>query len=496
MNPSIKTILAVAMTSAALSTAHAAPFIGYDARSAGMGGTGVASSKVAHATYFNPSLLANASDRDNFGVALPQIGAYFVDENDLIDGIDAFTESPVFDDFALTVDNLALTFNDIDADLAAIDAAAQIGDAAAVTAAQLQFNSHLSRLNTLGGTGGQLNTNIADLNLALTGISRRVMSGGIGGGGSIAIPSKTLAAALSVHTSAVFAGELIYTPEDSNTLVGYGAALGEFITTVNTYNTALTDLQAAPNATTLAALDTAKSDVNLFSSSPDGNGNILINNSLLDTTTSLTSNAHFTAAAITDFGFSLATRGNNLAVGVTPKIQLIEVYDYVFSLDQLNFSITDVVDAGEKFTAFNLDAGVSYRLGGGKYNIILGGVVKNVLGGEHVTKLGTVIKTSPQARVGAALSGKWFTLTADMDLTRNDPIAFERATRYVSLGSELDLKFLKLRLGYRADMVNSSEVFTAGIGLFNIINISAFADTLTTADMREAGVMIDLELSF
>ena len=122
MNRSIKTVLAVAMTSAYISTAYAAPFIAYDARAAGMGGAGVAAAEVAHATYFNPSLLADAGKGANFGLALPQLGFYIVDENDLIDGVDAFTESPVFDDFAFTVDDLAITFNDIDADLTAIDA--------------------------------------------------------------------------------------------------------------------------------------------------------------------------------------------------------------------------------------------------------------------------------------------------------------------------------------------------------------------------------------
>ena len=54
----IKQLIATSTLAALSSTALAVPFSVYDARSAGMGGTGVASAHISSAPFYNPAMLA------------------------------------------------------------------------------------------------------------------------------------------------------------------------------------------------------------------------------------------------------------------------------------------------------------------------------------------------------------------------------------------------------------------------------------------------------
>lgn len=75
---------------AALShTALAAPFSIYDARSAGMGGTGVASAHISSAPFFNPAMLAAQREKEDFAL-LVGAGISGQDNNKLIDDLEAF----------------------------------------------------------------------------------------------------------------------------------------------------------------------------------------------------------------------------------------------------------------------------------------------------------------------------------------------------------------------------------------------------------------------
>ena len=68
-----RSLLAVAVTALSIQTAYAAPFMPMDARGLAMGNTGVASAKLAHAPAYNPSLLAQAGEKDDFALLLPPI---------------------------------------------------------------------------------------------------------------------------------------------------------------------------------------------------------------------------------------------------------------------------------------------------------------------------------------------------------------------------------------------------------------------------------------
>mgnify|MGYP000509342224 CR=1 FL=1 len=80
--------------------ATAAPNPFQDARSFAMGGTGVASSSPAGASFHNPALLAieHEEKHDGFGLILPSVNATFADDEEVIDQIDDIQdEIDIFD---------------------------------------------------------------------------------------------------------------------------------------------------------------------------------------------------------------------------------------------------------------------------------------------------------------------------------------------------------------------------------------------------------------
>ena len=106
---------------------------------------------------------------------------------------------------------------------------------------------------------------------------------------------------------------------------------------------------------------------------------------------------------------------------------------------------------------------------------------------------------NPMIRAGISHKTNWTKVAFDLDLTENDPVAFEDATQYASLGAELNvLRFVQLRAGYRANLAGSGQdVMTAGIGL------SPFAIHLDLGVManvddpeKEAGVAFEFGIEF
>ena len=85
----IKHILATTALTALSGTALAAPFAVYDARSAGMGGTGVASAHISSAPFYNPAMLAAQREEEDFSLLLG-VGVSAQDNNKLIDDLEAF----------------------------------------------------------------------------------------------------------------------------------------------------------------------------------------------------------------------------------------------------------------------------------------------------------------------------------------------------------------------------------------------------------------------
>lgn len=85
----IKQLLLTSTLTALSSTVLAAPFSVYDARSAGMGGTGVASAHISSAPFYNSAMLAAQREEEDFSLLLGA-GVSAQDNNKLIDDLEAF----------------------------------------------------------------------------------------------------------------------------------------------------------------------------------------------------------------------------------------------------------------------------------------------------------------------------------------------------------------------------------------------------------------------
>lgn len=186
---------------------------------------------------------------------------------------------------------------------------------------------------------------------------------------------------------------------------------------------------------------------------------------ITDPTNNMTSAALGRGAVITEVGVALAKEFDfldGIGVGVTPKFQKIDTFDYA-----LNIETADVkFDEGKKaYNSFNLDAGVGKDF---KNNWKAGAVIKNILPKSYTTARGNKLEMKPQVRVGAAHQTSWSMVTMDLDLLENDPIAtgFDTPTQYAGIGVELDaFDLFQLRLGYRHNISDSdTSVATAGLG--------------------------------
>lgn len=75
----------------ASSLTQAAPFFIFDARSAAMGNTGVASGNLGQAMYMNPAMLAEQKQEDDFSIGM-NLGLAYDDEFDVLDLYDEFQD--------------------------------------------------------------------------------------------------------------------------------------------------------------------------------------------------------------------------------------------------------------------------------------------------------------------------------------------------------------------------------------------------------------------
>lgn len=88
----LKQLLVTSALATLGSTAIAAPFSVYDARSAGMGGTGVASAQISSAPFYNPAMLATQREEEDFALLLGA-GVSAQDNNKLLDDIEAYNDA-------------------------------------------------------------------------------------------------------------------------------------------------------------------------------------------------------------------------------------------------------------------------------------------------------------------------------------------------------------------------------------------------------------------
>lgn len=554
-----RSLLATTIALVIAQQASAAPLLPIDARGLAMGSTGVASAKLVHAPQYNPALLSTAKDTDTVAVSLPQLGVIVSDEEEMIDVLDDLSEGDyktgtngeslsLIDYFEDITDNIEdILINDdsgIETQLneleALIDNVEGNGGNDSTTSSQL--TSATNTLNTsaqsLNGQTGDLKDTTFDLTDELSSISGRVLRGSLGINGAIAIPNETFSAAISVSSSAFFSGRLFFSDKDKSLLNGYADAINQYSEKTEDFTQSTQDLAAAvatleacspgPCGTEQAAVDTAAAEavnnqeaLRNFNYDKDGRTILTAVDGDITLEDELDSNVQVIAVGITDIGLTLSRSfkiaDHDIAIGITPKLQTIKTFNYVETVENEDLE-DEGIESGEKeiefadteqdFSAFNLDIGAAYQFGGTKQWQV-GVVAKNLLSktykaesnanpttGEKTT---ANIDINTQFRAGISHTTDWTVVALDLDLIENDPVAFEAATQYASIGAELDLLDLfQLRAGYRTNL-SASDASVASIGLgfspFGAhLDIAAMANP--AAPEKEVGVAMELGFNF
>lgn len=177
------------------------------------------------------------------------------------------------------------------------------------------------------------------------------------------------------------------------------------------------------------------------------------------------------AGAVSDFGvalsFPLSIVNMPVMVGVSPKLQRIDTYNYVVSAN--NFDSSDFNDSKYRNdeTTFNLDIGVAMEPVEG---LVLGLSGRNLIGKdvETVEAQGRrfTYQVEPLFTAGVAYDWDKLTLTSDIDLNAHKRFDEIGGTQYWRLGGEMRATdWLALRLGYRHDIKdNTSNIYSLGTG--------------------------------
>ena len=189
------------------------------------------------------------------------------------------------------------------------------------------------------------------------------------------------------------------------------------------------------------------------------------------------------AAAVSDLGCSLAKSFQDgdmtWAVGVTPKLQTLKVYNYVATAADSDLGdMTDSQYENSKST-FNLDAGVAANWSSGWGSALaIKNLIKQELDGPQIGRVQSRYELSPIPTASLSYRFAGVLLTGDVDLlaqkrftsltgTHSTYHADQDDLQLAALGLEWNLLgWLQLRGGYRHDLQsNLDDALTAGVGL-------------------------------
>ena len=180
----------------------------------------------------------------------------------------------------------------------------------------------------------------------------------------------------------------------------------------------------------------------------------------------------------------------NVMVGVTAKLLLIESYGYQEAIANANFSLD--ADQVKRNSMFNLDIGFSKEYGVWKTAM----VVKNLMSQKKdFGNSDDTYSISPQVKAALAYQSRRNIFEADLDITKNRAVGFGTDTRYASMGWEWKMfQSFSLRLGYQQNLVGTKKPrFSGGVG---IKLWTLLVDVSTSADAESHGTYIQAGWEF
>lgn len=188
-------------------------------------------------------------------------------------------------------------------------------------------------------------------------------------------------------------------------------------------------------------------------------------------------------AGITDIGLAVAKSfagdGMSWSLGVTPKLQKLEVYNYVVDVANFKFSDMDNSKYLKSKNLFNMDMGVAAEWNNGWGGALaIKNLFKQSLESPVISNVQSRYELTPLPTASVSYRLSSLLLTSDLDLlaqkrftqltgTRNPYHAENDDLQAWAFGAEWDvLGWLQLRGGYRHDLKsNLDDAITAGVGL-------------------------------
>lgn len=198
-----------------------------------------------------------------------------------------------------------------------------------------------------------------------------------------------------------------------------------------------------------------------------------------------------------EVGLALAKRmsvaGRDVAFGVTPKFQ--KLMTYIQSPNVNDFDVDNYDESEMSESAFNMDLGAVWF-----YDAFRAGVaVKDLFAQEIATKTGNhTYKLDTQITLSGAYSTRFFTATADWDVTKQTRFdRFNDDTQFLRFGIEGNAwDWAQLRAGYEIDLEETLDnSITAGIGIspWDVVSLDLAANY---AGENQFGVSGNLALTF
>ncbi|EBE5023845.1 type IX secretion system membrane protein PorP/SprF [Salmonella enterica] len=216
----------------------------------------------------------------------------------------------------------------------------------------------------------------------------------------------------------------------------------------------------------------------------------------------LTSRAYGRAAVISDIGISFAkeleTAGQKWSLGLTPKYQRVDLFNYNVTVQDYDKNDFDSDQYHSTKNGFNADIGAYTDLNS---NWTVGLVVQNIvprsIDSKEVNGVAETFKIRPQATTGVSWHNSLFTTALDVDLTPASGFTSDNKRQFASVGAEFNAwKWAQLRAGYRQNMASDSgSAFTAGVGIspFDVVHLDVSGLIGTDHDY---GAIAQLQFTF
>ena len=187
--------------------------------------------------------------------------------------------------------------------------------------------------------------------------------------------------------------------------------------------------------------------------------------------TDLLSEGQVIGGAVSDLGvalsFPLSIVNMPISIGISPKFQRIDTYNYIANANNFSASDFDDVEYRNDETNFNVDVGFAIEpinglvFGLSGRNLISQDVETNEVEGNKFT-----YRVEPLVTAGVAYDWRRLTVTTDVDLVENKKFKELDGTQYWRVGGEVRaFDWMSLRLGYRHDMKDSTaNIYSIGSG--------------------------------